>query len=184
MKTAAHQYAREEVCATTSGCSLSESTSPRSHGSSCRALSTLAKFDDRDAGDRWIPCRRRHCQSVQQACRRGPGSFRRICSFQRSRIDLSVRLESRHPLTMRRALRLFVRHRWPTDPLHVTSRCMRDRQGVHAAGKREHCGGVAYGRAADAALGVLLGVMRDKRVKTTIGGARAPCPLDRVNRQF
>lgn len=30
----------------------------------------------------------------------------------------------------------------------------------------------------------LRGVMRGKVVKTTIGDARAPCPLDRVNRQF
>lgn len=30
----------------------------------------------------------------------------------------------------------------------------------------------------------LRGVMRGKVVRTTIGDARAPCPLDRVNRQF
>lgn len=30
----------------------------------------------------------------------------------------------------------------------------------------------------------LRGVMRDKVVRTTIGDAKAPCPLDRVNRQF
>ena len=30
----------------------------------------------------------------------------------------------------------------------------------------------------------LRGVMRGKVVKTTIADARAPCPLDRVNRQF
>ncbi len=30
----------------------------------------------------------------------------------------------------------------------------------------------------------LRGVIRGKVVRTTIGDARAPCPLDRVNRQF
>ena len=30
----------------------------------------------------------------------------------------------------------------------------------------------------------LRGVMRGKVVRTTIGDAKAPCPLDRVNRRF
>ena len=30
----------------------------------------------------------------------------------------------------------------------------------------------------------LRGVMRGKVVRTTVGDAKAPCPLDRVNRQF
>ena len=30
----------------------------------------------------------------------------------------------------------------------------------------------------------LLGVMRGKVMRTTIGDAKTPCPLDRVNRQF
>ncbi len=57
------------------------------------------------------------------------------------------------------------------------------RMGLQATAPRELRGDPLSGGAADAPAG-LRGVIRGKGVRTTVPDAKAPCPRDRVNRQF
>ena len=58
------------------------------------------------------------------------------------------------------------------------------RQGLAAAPARRHGGGALHGRAADAAAGLARRAPRQGRCAPPCRDAKAPCPLDRVNRQF
>ena len=60
---------------------------------------------------------------------------------------------------------------------------LRHPQGVAPAAARGLRGGPLQGGAADAGMGIE-GAVRGKKLRTTRADNSAPCPLDRVNRQF
>ena len=72
------------------------------------------------------------------------------------------------------------------DPARVRGELPRLRraQGLAAARPRGDRGRPLHGRAADAGDGLGRGGARASKVRTTFRDQAAPCPLDRVNRQF